>query len=63
MPIKKKREGKPLPEKPEDKIWREEFNKLTLDDHNAKLRSLGLDDEDIEEFDEVFQEDFKKKKK
>jgi hypothetical protein len=52
----KRKEGKPIPEKPEDKIWKEEFNKMTLEEHNKKLKALGLDDEDIEEFDEVFEE-------
>jgi len=49
---KRKKEGKPLPETTEMKMWREEFDKLSIDDHNEKLKSLGLDDEDIDEFDE-----------
>ncbi|MFH1586724.1 MAG: hypothetical protein ABID38_02615 [Candidatus Diapherotrites archaeon] len=50
----RKKEGRPLPEKPEDKIWREEFDQMTVEDHNEKLKGLGLEEEDIEEFDEVF---------
>jgi len=50
----KKKEGRPLPPKPEDKIWLEEFNEMTAEDHRLKLKQLGLDDEDINEFDEEF---------
>jgi hypothetical protein len=63
MVLKKRKEGKPLKEKPEDKIWREEFEKMSLEEHNQKLRELGLDDEDIEEFDESFQDELKSKQK
>lgn len=57
-----KKEGKPLKEKAEDKIWKEEFAKMTLDEHNNKLRELGLEDEDLKEFDEKFASLPKKKK-
>ena len=50
----KKKEGKPIPVKPEDKIWLEEFKQMTPEDHHKKLEQLGLDDEDLEEFDEQF---------
>ncbi|MBU0662479.1 MAG: hypothetical protein ABH854_01625 [Candidatus Diapherotrites archaeon] len=50
----KKKEGKPLPPKPEDKVWLEEFNEMTEEDHRLKLKQLGLDDEDLEEFGEQF---------
>ena len=59
----KKKESRPVREKPEDKIWREEFEQLTIDDHDGKLKSLGLDEEDIEEFNEKFSEDSAKKEK
>ncbi len=46
-------------EKPEDKIWKEWFNKLSLKEHENYLAKLGLDEEDIKEW----EEEFKKKKK
>ena len=30
--------------------WQKEFSKLKTEDHLEKLASLGLDDEDLEEF-------------
>ncbi|MBN2127549.1 MAG: hypothetical protein JW703_04115 [Candidatus Diapherotrites archaeon] len=63
MPLKRKKEGRPLPEKPEDKLWRAEFEKMSLEEHNNKLRELGLDEEDIEEFDETFEKEIKPKEK
>jgi len=30
--------------------WKKEFEKMKTDDHKAKLKELGLDDEDLEEF-------------
>jgi len=50
--IARKREGHPLPETEDMKIWREEFNQMTLEDHDKILKNLGLDEEDIEEFNE-----------
>jgi hypothetical protein len=51
---KQKKEGKPIPEKPEDKIWREEFEGMTAAQHHQKLKEMGLEDEDVAEFDEKF---------
>ena len=51
---RKKKEGKPLPVTADMKIWREEFNEMSLEQHDKVLKSLGLDDEDIEEFNENF---------
>lgn len=51
---RKKKEGHPIAEKPEDRAWREWFSKLSLDEHNKKLRDLGLDEEDLKEFDDKF---------
>lgn len=48
--------------KPEDKIWREQFDQLTKDDHREKLHLLGLDDEEAEELVEDFEEVKKGKK-
>ena len=35
------------------KAWLEEFGEMKTDDHLAKLKSLGLDDDDLEEFKEM----------
>jgi hypothetical protein len=50
--ITRKREGHPLPDTEDMKIWREEFNQMTLEDHDKILKNLGLDEEDIKEFNE-----------
>jgi hypothetical protein len=55
-------EGKVI-SKPEDKIWREWYNKLTPEDHDKMLQKLGLDEEDREEFKEVWQEEHKPKRR
>ena len=57
----RKKEGKPLPDTAEMKVWREEFSKLSPDEHGEKLRSLGLDEEDIEEFNETLKQGKKEK--
>lgn len=54
---RKKPEGKIV--KPEDKIWREQFDHLSKDDHLEKLHLLGLDDEEAE----VLVDDFEEVKK
>ena len=46
-------------EKPEDTIWRQQFEKMGKDDHLEKLHMLGLDDEEAE----VLVEDFEEVKK
>lgn len=53
---------KPAPEgkieKGEDKAWQEWYNGLDVKEHEQHLKQLGLDKEDIEEWEEV--EGFKK---
>lgn len=49
----RKREGRPLPETAGMKMWREEFNEMKLEEHDRVLKNLGLDEEDIEEFNET----------
>ena len=49
--LKRKKEGKPLPETADMKIWREEFDQMSSEDHHRVLKNLGLDDEDIDDFD------------
>lgn len=33
--------------------WRKEFEKMKTEDHKNKLRELGLDDDDLEEFEAI----------
>jgi len=48
---------KPTPsgkiEKPEDKFWKEEFDAMGVEEHEKALHQLGLDDEDIEEWEDA----------
>ncbi|MDD5163205.1 MAG: hypothetical protein PHD95_03285 [Candidatus ainarchaeum sp.] len=48
--LKSKKEGKI--EKPEDKDWQEWYGKLDKKEHEKMLSQLGLDKEDIEEWDQ-----------
>ncbi len=57
---RKRPEGKIV--KPEDKIWRDQFDKMSKDDHLEKLHLLGLDDEEADELVEDFEEVKKGKK-
>lgn len=50
---RKRGEGRPLPDTEDMKIWREEFNQMTLEEHDRILKNLGLDEEDIKEFNEA----------
>ncbi len=50
---RKKKEGRPLPETADMKTWREEFKDMKLADHDLMLKKLGLDAEDIAEFNEA----------
>lgn len=52
--MRKKREGHSLPKTPEMVAWEKEFQKMSLEDHDEKLRSLGLAEEDIAEFNDSF---------
>jgi len=40
-------------EKPEDKIWKQWFEKLTPKDHDNYMAKLGLTEEDKEELPEI----------
>ncbi len=57
----KRKEGKPLPDTPNMKMWREEYEQMSAEEHRAKLAVLGLSDEDFSEFKEVLKEEKKKK--
>ena len=54
--LRKKKEGHPLPKTAEMTAWEKEFGKMSLSEHEEKLRSLGLGDEDLEEFKEAFKQ-------
>jgi len=51
------RKIKPKPggknEKPEDKSWQDWYNNLDVKEHENYLSKLGLDKEDIEEWEET----------
>ena len=49
----RKKEGRPLSETRDMKIWREEFEQMSLEEHDKVLKNLGLDEEDIEDFNDV----------
>jgi hypothetical protein len=40
-------------EKAEDKVWKEEFDSMKVEDHEKILHQLGLDEEDIQEWEEM----------
>jgi len=61
MKSKRKKEGCPLPETAEMKAWREEYEDMSIEEHKAKLKGLGLGDEDFGEFKEILQKEKKKK--
>lgn len=52
----RKRKGRPLPDTHEMKQWRKEYEKMSLEEHNKKLKALGLTEEEIKEFDKQFME-------
>ncbi len=43
-------EGAKLKDTADMVAWRKEFEKMKTEDHKSKLKELGLDDEDLEEF-------------
>jgi len=57
----KKKEGRPLSDTTAMKMWRDEYEHMSLEDHEAKLKKLGLGDEDFGEFKEVLRKEKKKK--
>ncbi len=58
----RKKEGKPLPETADMKMWKKEYENMSEEEHHQKLKQLGLSDEDMKEFDEVLEEEKKEKK-
>ncbi|MDD4250570.1 MAG: hypothetical protein PHX27_00035 [Candidatus ainarchaeum sp.] len=55
--LKKPAEGKTLPNTPAMDAWREEFESMTREEHLAKLKALGLDDDELAEFEEMENDD------
>jgi len=51
--LRKPPEGAKLPETADMKAWREEFDEMDTATHLAKLKEMGLDDEELEEFKEM----------
>jgi len=54
--LKKPEEGKRLPDSADMVAWRKEFEEMDINAHKARLKSLGLDDEEIAEFEEMEKE-------
>lgn len=50
----RRKEGHPLAETADMKQWRQEFEKISLEEHIERLKKMGLDEDDIEEFKEEF---------
>ena len=46
-------EGARMKETADMLAWRKEFEEMKTEDHLAKMKELGLDDEDMEEFKEM----------
>lgn len=44
-------EGAKMKETADMVMWRKEFEKMKVEDHKSKLKELGLDDDDLAEFD------------
>lgn len=62
MPLRRMREGRPLPETEEMKAWRRQYMNMSFEEHAAKLRELGLSEEEIAEFKEVWLKERKESK-
>ena len=43
-------EGAKMKETADMVMWRKEFEKMKTEDHLSKLKELGLDDDDLDEF-------------
>lgn len=63
MPMRKLRGGRPLPDTPEMKAWRKQYMQMSFEEHVEKLRELGLSEEEIAEFKEVWLKERKELKK
>jgi len=62
MPLRKIREGKPLPDTEEMKAWRKQYMGMSFEEHKQRLMNLGLSEEEIEEFREAWMKEREKAK-
>ena len=51
--LNKPPEGAKMKETADMIAWRQEFEEMDMQTHKARLKSLGLDDDDIAEFEEM----------
>ena len=51
--LRKPEAGKKMPESADMVAWKKEFDEIPQEEHLAKLKALGLDDDEIEEFKEM----------
>ena len=51
--LSKPPEGAKMPESADMVAWKKEFDELDLEAHKKRLKSLGLDDDEIAEFEEM----------
>ena len=51
--LNKPPEGAKMKETADMIAWRQEFEEMDIEAHKARLKSLGLDDDDIAEFEEM----------
>jgi hypothetical protein len=51
--LKKPAEGEKMPLTADMIAWKKEFDEMDLDAHKAKLKALGLDDDELAEFEEM----------
>ena len=53
MPVKKKTTHSKKIEKPEDKEWRKWYEGLDENEHEARLKQLGLEGDEINEWEDM----------
>jgi hypothetical protein len=51
--LKKPAEGMVKPITADMVAWKKEFDEIDIDEHKAKLKALGLDDDELAEFEEM----------
>jgi hypothetical protein len=51
--LNKPPEGAKMRDTPDMQAWRKEFEQMKPEEHLAKMKELGLDEEDLDEFKEM----------
>ena len=51
--LRKPEAGKKMPKSADMVAWKKEFDEIPQEEHLVKLKALGLDDDEIEEFKEM----------